>query len=90
MSSTSSNDAFLSRTSNFVSENKRALIIGAAVAAVAVGGIAYYNSTSPSIKKPTRKPRDPSKPKPKRKTATDEDGPILEEILTPEKGECSI
>lgn len=86
MSSTSSSQSLVDRASNFVSENRRAILLGTAVAVVAVGGIAYYSSTAPSSKKNGRKPRDASKSKPKRKTVEDDDGPILEEIIAPEKG----
>ncbi|KXN81918.1 Mitochondrial import receptor subunit tom-70 [Leucoagaricus sp. SymC.cos] len=38
--------SFLERAQDFVAENKRAILIGTAAAVVAVGGVAYYASTS--------------------------------------------
>lgn len=60
------------RVQSFVSENKRAILIGTAVAAVAV---AYYASSS----RPGRSPKKDKKKNKKRKTDQDVGGPILEE-----------
>jgi len=60
------------RVQSFVSENKRAILIGTAVAAVAV---AYYASSS----RPSKSPKKDKKKNKKRKTDQDVNGPILEE-----------
>ncbi|EIM84818.1 mitochondrial outer membrane translocase receptor TOM70 [Stereum hirsutum FP-91666 SS1] len=83
----SSDDAgFIDRIQNFVSDNKRGVIIGAAAAAVAVGGVAYYVASSrggadsgdeESLKSGEKKSKKKSKKS--RKTVKDKDGPILEE-----------
>ncbi|KAJ4490622.1 ADP/ATP carrier receptor, partial [Lentinula aciculospora] len=74
------------RVQTLVSENKKAILIGtAAAAAIAVGGVAYYASTSSSrgtgspttdLEKGEKKDR---KSKKKKKGVNDTDGPILEE-----------
>jgi import receptor subunit TOM70 len=80
----------LDRLQDFVSENKRALILGTAAAALAVGGAAYYASTSRThdddAEKGTRRAKDAdkdkrrsTKDKKKRKGVKDKDGFILEE-----------
>jgi len=77
--------SLVQRCSDFVSEHKRAIIIGTAAVAIAAGGAAYYASTSrrPGDSNGERKSRDNKKktrrsPK-KQKTVNDKDGPILEE-----------
>ncbi|KAF9267115.1 ADP/ATP carrier receptor [Marasmius fiardii PR-910] len=78
MSSAESSVGLVERVQNFVSENKKAIIIGTA-AAVAAGGIAYYvSSSSPKVEgdKKTRKKESRSK---KKKSLNDPDGPLLEE-----------
>ncbi|KAF7329236.1 ADP/ATP carrier receptor [Mycena kentingensis (nom. inval.)] len=62
------------RVQSFVSENKTALLVGAAV--LAAGGAAYYAASSSSS--PSDKKKKPPSTK-KRKTVKDADGPILEE-----------
>lgn len=87
MASDSSN-ALISRAQSFVSENRRAIIVGAA-AAVAVGGAGYYlYSTRPGArgrassadgdaeKAISGKKKSKSS---KKKKSKDKDGPILEE-----------
>ncbi|KAJ3746140.1 ADP/ATP carrier receptor [Lentinula detonsa] len=82
--SESSATAFVDRVQNFVSENKQAILIGTAAAAIAVGGVAYYASTSSrgstssktDLEKGEKKDR---KSKKKKKGVSDADGPILEE-----------
>ncbi|KAJ3999429.1 ADP/ATP carrier receptor [Lentinula boryana] len=82
--SESSATTFVDRVRNFVSENKQAILIGTAAAAIAVGGIAYYASTSSrgstssttDVEKGEKKDR---KSKKKKKGVSDADGPILEE-----------
>jgi hypothetical protein len=66
----------LDRVQHFVSENRRALILATAAVVVAAGA-AYYasSSTRPSSGKGKSKDR-----KPKKKSANDPDGPIIEEI----------
>lgn len=98
----SSDDAgFIDRIQNFVSDNKRGVIIGAAAAAVAVGGVAYYVASSrggadsgdeESLKSGEKKSKKKSKKS--RKTVKDKDGPILEErkpkvVDVSEEGMCS-
>ncbi|KAG6885324.1 hypothetical protein C0993_003171 [Termitomyces sp. T159_Od127] len=80
---------FLDRAQSFISENKRVILIGAA-AALAVGGVAYYASSSsrphpqPDVEKGTRKEKKKgSKGNKRKKTVKDMDGPILEEIVPP-------
>ncbi|KZS95314.1 hypothetical protein SISNIDRAFT_362162 [Sistotremastrum niveocremeum HHB9708] len=89
----SSSDTVFSRLSELVSENKKAILIGAGVTAAVVGGGAYYyyTQTNRSLRgsdedaedvseKGTRKPKDKKKNKSKKKKAAkDADGPILEE-----------
>lgn len=82
-SSESTTTTLLERVQGFVSENKRAVLIGTA-AAIAVGGVAYYASTS---SRPARgesdiekgKKKKTSKGGKKKKTVNDADGPLLEE-----------
>ncbi|CCL98887.1 uncharacterized protein FIBRA_00894 [Fibroporia radiculosa] len=84
--SSSTSQGVVERVQSFVSENKRAVLIGAAAAVVAIGGVAYYASTSRGpgggdaekgeYKKDKKKGSKSSK---KRKTVKDADGPILEE-----------
>ncbi|KAJ3735563.1 hypothetical protein DFJ43DRAFT_991372 [Lentinula guzmanii] len=82
--SESSATTFVDRVQNFVSENKQAILIGTAAAAIAVGGVAYYASTSSrgstssktDLEKGEKKDR---KSKKKKKGVSDADGPILEE-----------
>ncbi|KAG8966579.1 TOM (translocase of outer membrane) complex component [Tulasnella sp. 419] len=77
----------IERLQDFVSENKRAVIIGAAAAIVAAGGVGYYvYSTSSSssvsrkgIDESTEKGESDKKRKPKKKSVKDTDGPIIEE-----------
>jgi import receptor subunit TOM70 len=63
------------RVQRFVEEHKTAVLIGTGVA-VALGGAAYYASTSGSDR--DKKKKSPKPPK-KRKSVKDADGPILEE-----------
>ena len=87
MSSTKTATTIFERAQGFVSEHKRAILIGAA-AAVAVGGVAYYASTSarprgePDVEKAGKK-KKPSKGGKKKKPASYPDGPILEEKVPP-------
>lgn len=85
---------FVDRVQGFVSENKRAILIGTAAAAIAIGGAAYYASTSRTTargsgdpekgeKKPKESKKKSSKGSKKRKTVKDPDGPILEERESP-------
>lgn len=83
MSSSEPAQSVVERVQNFVSENKKAVLIGAAVAVVAIGGAAYYASTSGSDedKGARKKDKKKSKSSKKKKAAQDADGPILEEIV---------
>lgn len=82
-SSSTSSQGVVERVQSFVSENRRAVLIGTAAALVAIGGVAYYASTSrgPGADGDSEKgehKKDKKKGK-KRKTMKDKDGPILEE-----------
>ncbi|KAI0942715.1 hypothetical protein AcW1_003272 [Taiwanofungus camphoratus] len=87
MSSSTSSQGVVDRVQSFVSENKRAILIGTAAALVAIGGVAYYASTSRGpggegdAEKGERKKdkKKTSKSSKKRKSVKDKDGPILEE-----------
>ena len=95
MSETATAPSVVERVQNFVSENKHAVLIATAAAVVAVGGVAYYASTSRApggdVEKGEGK-KDKKKSK-KRKTVKDKDGPILEERTSKtelsEEGELS-
>ncbi|KAI0710921.1 ADP/ATP carrier receptor [Earliella scabrosa] len=81
MSSSTSSQGVVDRVQNFVSEHKHAVLLGTAAALVAIGGVAYYASSSRGpggdVEKGESK-KDKKKGK-KRKTVKDEDGPIIEE-----------
>lgn len=66
------------RVQSFFSDNKRTILIGTAAAAIAVGGVAYYASTSRSLSTPDADRKKDKKKSKKRKTGTD--GPVLEEL----------
>ncbi|KAI0338689.1 ADP/ATP carrier receptor [Trametopsis cervina] len=81
----STSQGVVDRVQNWVSENKRVVIVGAVVATVAIGGAAYYASTSRSgdgdkgeRKKDKKKAAKASSKK--KKAVGESDGPILEEI----------
>ncbi|KAL1674312.1 hypothetical protein EV122DRAFT_269598 [Schizophyllum commune] len=80
MSSSETSAGFLEKAQTFVAENKRAVLIGSAAAALAVGGALYFASTSRpgahDVEKGAKKAKKGGK---KRKTVKDKDGPILEE-----------
>lgn len=82
--STTSSTSYFERIQDFVAENKKAVLIGSAAAALAVGGAVYYASTSRGpggdLEKGKGKTRDKKKSSKKRKTVNDADGPLLEEI----------
>lgn len=74
----SSTQGFADRVQSFVTENKRVILIGAALA-VAAGGVALYASASSSPKvSGDRKDRKKKFVKPEPHDA--ESGPIIEEI----------
>jgi hypothetical protein len=81
----SSDDSLVDRISSFVSGNKRGIAIGAAAAAIAVGGVAYYVASSRAgsgagdEESPREGKKKDKKKKKHRKSAKDKDGPILEE-----------
>ncbi|OJA17379.1 hypothetical protein AZE42_10968 [Rhizopogon vesiculosus] len=79
---TTSSTSYFERLQDFVSENKKAVLIGSAAAVLAVGGAVYYASTSrgPGGDLEKGKSRDKKKSSKKRKTVNDADGPLLEEI----------
>ena len=78
--------SLVQRCTDFVSEHKKAIIIGTAAVAIAAGGVAYYASSSRTPgagdNNGERKSRDKKrsrKSSKKRKTVNDKDGPIIEE-----------
>lgn len=75
--SDSSAQGFVDRVQSFVTENKRAIIIGTALA-VAAGGVALYASTSssPNVSRDKKDRKKSGKPK----SRDVEAGPIIEEI----------
>ena len=76
--SDSSAPGFVDRVQSFLAENRRVILIGTAAAAIAVGGAAYYASTSrSSLRSDADRKKDKKKSK-KRKSGTD--SPILEEL----------
>lgn len=89
MTSTTESTSLVQRCTDFVSEHKKAVILGTAAVAIAAGGAAYYASTSRRPgggdgdveKGDSRKSKDKKKSKSskKRKTVNDKDGPLLEE-----------
>ncbi|KAF8057562.1 ADP/ATP carrier receptor [Lyophyllum atratum] len=90
-SSTPETTTLFERAQTFVSENKRAVLLGTA-AVLAVGGVAYYAATSSrpqglgDVEKGGRKEKKnkkSSKGSKKKKTVKDADGPILEERERP-------
>ncbi|THV05355.1 mitochondrial outer membrane translocase receptor TOM70 [Dendrothele bispora CBS 962.96] len=81
--SESTGTGIVERVQDFVSENKRAILLGTA-AAVAVGGVVYYASTSSRSRDDVeraekRERKKQSKASKKKKGVSDPDGPILEE-----------
>jgi len=81
----SSDDSIADRISSFISGHKRGVVIGAAAAAFAVGGVAYYVASSragvlagdeESVREGKKKDKKKKKHK---KSPKDKDGPILEE-----------
>ena len=81
-----SSSGLLTRVQNFLSENKKAVIIGTTTAVIAIGGAAYYASSSRTARdedidsEKGEKKKDKKKYKGKKKKAVkDKDGPLLEE-----------
>lgn len=66
--------SYLDRVQNFVSENRRAIIVATVAALVAAGAVYYASSSRPSGR---GKSKDK---KPKKKSVNDPDGPIIEEV----------
>lgn len=93
-SSESSTQTLVDRVQTLVSENKRAILLGSA-AIIAVGGVAYYASTSRrfggdgDVEKAEQqtKGKKSKSGKKARKSVKDPDGPILEERDTKPKVE---
>jgi import receptor subunit TOM70 len=90
MAASDSSAGLVERVQGFVSENKRAILIGTAAAAIALGGVAYYASTSsrPGARGDLEKGKKKEKKKSskdgkKKKTVKDPNGPILEEREPP-------
>ncbi len=81
MSSTSSETAtgIVERVQMFVAENKKAVLVGTAVAAVAVGGAVYYASSSKGSGDKKKRGKSSGTAPKKKKTVKDRDGPLLEE-----------
>ena len=95
--SSSSSQGVVDRVQNFVSENKHAVLIATAAAVVAIGGVAYYASTSrgPGGDVERAEGKKDKKKSKKRKTVKDDDGPILEErkpktAAVAEEGESAL
>lgn len=66
--------SYIDRIQDFVSENRRAVLVVATAAVVAAGAV-YYTSSRPSSGKGKSKDK-----KSKKKSVNDPDGPIIEEI----------
>ncbi|RPD58165.1 ADP/ATP carrier receptor [Lentinus tigrinus ALCF2SS1-7] len=81
MSSSTSSQGVADRVQNFVSEHKHAVLLGTAAALVAIGGVAYYASSSrgPGGDVERGEGKKDKKKSKKRKTVKDDDGPIIEE-----------
>lgn len=67
--------SYIERVQDFVSENRRAILVATAAALVAAGAVYYASSSRPSSSKGKSKDK-----KPKKKSVNDSDGPIIEEI----------
>ncbi|KIL54763.1 hypothetical protein M378DRAFT_113931, partial [Amanita muscaria Koide BX008] len=77
-----SSSSLLDRVQDFISENKRALLIGTAAALLAVGGVKGDKSTGKDAEgegAEAGEKDDGKKKKKKKKSVKDKDGPILEE-----------
>lgn len=84
MSSSTSSEGVVDRVQAFVSENKRVVLVGAALTVAAIGGFAYYASTSRrpgegDTEKGERKKKSKSK---KPKSSKDGEEPLLEETAS--------
>lgn len=82
--SSDASSGVVDRVSSFISENKKVVLVGAALTVAAVGAGVYFASTSrgsgePDAEKAERKKKK-SKSSKKKKTVKDTDGPILEEV----------
>ena len=84
-------EGVVDRIQSFVSENRRAVLLGAALTVAAIGGFAYYASTSrPSQdgdaeKGDRKRGKKKGKLSKKPKSEQDEDGPLLEEAEPKDK-----
>ena len=67
--------SYIDRIQDWVSENRRAILVATAAALIAAGAVYYASSTRP----PSGKGKSKEK-KPKKKLASDSDGPIIEEV----------
>ncbi|KAI5999192.1 hypothetical protein EDD15DRAFT_2161160 [Pisolithus albus] len=86
--------SYLARLQDFVSENRRAILVCTAAAAVALG-TAYYVSTASSQRPGSGKDRQKDKKKDKasskkKKSVSDHDGPILEEVKPAEEEQRNV
>jgi len=81
-SSTDASEGLLQRVESFVSDNRKVIVAGAALA-VAAGGVGYYLYASRNAAKPIhdleKAPEGKKKKKSKKKKVGDDNGPILEE-----------
>jgi import receptor subunit TOM70 len=81
-SPTDTSEGLLQRVESFVSDNRKAIIAGAAFV-FAAGGVGYYLYASRNATKPThdleKAPEGKKKKKSKKKKVGADDGPILEE-----------
>lgn len=81
-----SSSELFARVQSFLAENKKAILIGTAATVVAIGGAAYYASSSRTVREDDvdsekgEKRKEKKKPKgKKKKSVKDKDGPLLEE-----------
>ncbi|KAJ7471999.1 ADP/ATP carrier receptor [Mycena latifolia] len=86
---TESSPGIVDRVQAFVEEHKTAVLIGAGVA-VAIGGAAYYASTSSASDRDRKDRKKGTKSPKKRKSVKDPDGPILEERKPKEEDEEEV
>jgi mitochondrial import receptor subunit TOM70 len=84
MSSSATSQGVVERVQNWVSENKRVVIVGAVVATVAIGGAAYYASSSrgdgDNVERKKDKKKASKTSSKKKKAVNDSESPILEEV----------
>jgi mitochondrial import receptor subunit TOM70 len=82
----SNSDSIASKITNFISENKKVILLGSSLAVVAAGGTYYYLRTrsygvsgGQSSELPASKSKDKKKRSRKKKTGAKDVGPLLED-----------